>query len=178
MYGDLEKAYKFAKEKHKGQLRKFSKKPYLTHLVRTYKIVKYYTEDRTMLVAALLHDIVEDTSVTVLEIKILFGEEVAEIVDQLTYKGNGDKKSGLKKEVGCMSSKSKIVKLSDRTANVIGLFNPLTPVNFINRYVEETEYVFGGVVIDNDSFKSIQLMLWKKLFSIIKILKIKLRSYP
>ena len=171
MYGDLEIAYRFAKEKHKGQLRKFSKKPYLTHLVRTYKIVKHYTSDEVMLKSALLHDVVEDTKVKISEINRSFGNEVAVIVDQLTYAGFGDKKVGMKKEVGNMTSKSKIVKLADRTANVIGLFNPNVPIKFVNRYINETEYVFGGVTIDNNDFKNIQLRLWKKLFNIIRILK-------
>ncbi len=171
MYGNLGKAYKFAIEKHEGQLRKFSKKPYITHLVRTCRIVSHHTTDETMLMAALLHDVVEDTEVKISEVNRRFGNEVSVIVDQLTYIGTGDKKSGLKKEVDSMSSESKIVKLSDRTANVIGLFNPNVPIKFVNRYINETEHVFGGVAIDNNDFKNIQLRLWKKLFSIIKILK-------
>jgi len=171
MYGDLDKAYRFAKEKHGEQVRKFSGKPYITHVVRTYKIVKHYTQDEDMLIAAILHDVVEDTEVKITEVNRLFGNNVAVIVDQLTFVGS-DKKFGLKKEVEDMSPKSKIVKLADRTANVIGLFNPRVPKKFIDRYINETEYVFGGVPIDND-FKKIQLMLWKKLFNIIRTLKIK-----
>jgi len=173
MCGNLENAYKFAKEKHKRQLRKFSKKPYITHLVRVYKIVKHYTQDEDMLIAALLHDIVEDTEVKITKVNRLFGNEVAVIVDQLTLIVVENKKVELKKEVDSMSSKSKIVKLADRTANVIGLFNPNVPKKFINRYINETEYVFGGVVIDNNDFNGIQTMLWKKLFKIVNILKIK-----
>ena len=173
MYSALEKAYKFAVEKHNGQLRKFSEKPYISHLIRTYKIVEHYTKDETMLIAALLHDIVEDTSVKISEVNRLFGNDVAVIVDQLTYVHNGNKAAGLKRRVDSMSSKSKIVKLADRTANVIGLFNPNVPIKFVKRYINETEYVFGGVAIDNNNFEDIQTRLWNKLFNIIKILKIK-----
>ena len=169
----VEKAYKFAKEKHDGQLRKFSGKPYMTHLIRTYKIVEHYTVDEVMLVAALLHDVVEDTPVKITEVNRRFGNEVAVIVDQLTYVHDGDKAVGLKIKVDNMTSKSKIVKLADRTANVIGLFNPKVPIKFVKRYINETEYVFGGVTIDNNNFEDIQLMLWNKLFNIIKVLKIK-----
>ncbi len=173
MYGNLENAYKFAKEKHKRQLRRFSKKPYIFHPVMVYQIVKHYTQDEDMLIAALLHDVVEDTEVNITEVSRMFGKEVAIIVDQLTLIVVDDKKVELKKEVGDMSSKSKIVKLADRTANVIGLFNPNVPKKFINRYINETDYVFGDIMIDNNNFKQIQTMLWKKLFKIIDILKIK-----
>jgi len=174
MYGNLEKAYKFAKQKHEGQIRRFSKKPYLTHLIRTYKIVNHYTQDEVMLVAALLHDVVEDTKVKITNIHEIFGEEIAEIVWQVTsIKDKRPKKIALKEKVLKMSSKSKIVKLADRTANVIGLFNPKVNKKFISRYIAETEYVFGGVIIDDNDFKEIQTMLWEKLFKIIKILKIK-----
>lgn len=170
----LEKAYRFAKKNHEGQVRKFSKKLYLTHVVRTAKIVLHYTNDETMVAAALLHDIVEDTDIEIEEIYREFGNEICVIVKQLTLvKGARQKKIVLKEKVLRMSSKAKIVKLADRTANVIGLFNPNVPKKFINKYISETEYVFGGDIIDNNDFKSIQLMLWGKLFKVIKILKIK-----
>ena len=171
MYDYLEKAYKFAKEKHKGQSRKFSKKPCITHLIRTYRIVKHYTNDEDMLAAALLHDVVEDTDVEISEVYKLFGADVAVIVEQLTFVNTGNKAAGLKIEVDNMSSKSKVVKLADRTANILGLFNPSVPIKFVNRYIKETEHVFGGVTIDNNEFKNMQLMLWTKLFNIIRILK-------
>jgi len=172
MNNGLINAFKFAREKHSGQIRKFSKKPYISHLVRTYNIVKHYTQDEDMLVAALLHDVVEDTEVEISEVFELFGNEVAVIVDQLTLVVVDNKKVELKKKVESMSSKSKIVKLADRTANVIGLFNPKVHRKFINEYINETDYVFGGVVI-HDDFERIQTMLWKKLFKIVNLLKIK-----
>ncbi|EKD63047.1 MAG: hypothetical protein ACD_51C00357G0003 [uncultured bacterium] len=79
----IKEAYKFADDAHKGVLRK-SGEPYIIHPVGTAMILAEMKADKQMIIAALLHDTVEDTKVTLAEIKRRFGSEVSLLVDGLT----------------------------------------------------------------------------------------------
>ena len=76
-------AYYFAEEYHRGQFRK-SGEPYIIHPVAVAQILIDHGEDYETILAALLHDTVEDTSVTLMDIAIQFGWSVANIVDGVT----------------------------------------------------------------------------------------------
>ncbi len=76
-------AMKFAKYYHHGQERK-SKEPYYMHPVAVTKKILPYSYKQTVIIGALLHDVVEDTSATLGMILDEFGWRVAEIVDRLT----------------------------------------------------------------------------------------------
>lgn len=76
----LGKALAFAAQAHQGQMRKGTDIPYLIHLIRTWDYVRRMTEDEEELVAALLHDVLEDTTVSAGEIRDAFGERVEELV--------------------------------------------------------------------------------------------------
>ena len=76
-------AYDFIMEKHKGQTRR-SGEPYYHHLVEVAYILASLQCGPNTIIAGLLHDVVEDTDVTVEEIKKKWGEEVSKIVDALT----------------------------------------------------------------------------------------------
>lgn len=75
----IEKAYNFAREAHQGQLRK-SGEPYLEHPLGVAMILAELQFDVATLAAALLHDVPEDCGVSMDEIKINFGDEVAKLV--------------------------------------------------------------------------------------------------
>lgn len=79
----LEWAYDVAERMHRGQLRK-SGAPYITHPLAVAMILAGMGLDTTTLVAALLHDTVEDTPYTLGELRADFGEEVAVLVDGVT----------------------------------------------------------------------------------------------
>lgn len=79
----IEEAYNFIIEKHKGQVRK-SGEPYYHHLIEVAYILASLQSGPNTIIAGLLHDVVEDTDVTVEDIKKRWGEEVARIVDALT----------------------------------------------------------------------------------------------
>ena len=76
-------AYDFIIEKHKGQTRK-SGEPYYHHLIEVAYILASLQCGPNTIIAGLLHDVVEDTDVTVEEVKKRWGEEVSKIVDSLT----------------------------------------------------------------------------------------------
>ncbi len=79
----VEFALNFAINSHKGQYRK-SGEPYVVHPILVAAIVAYISQDETMVIASLLHDVVEDTPVTIDEIKNSFGDDVATLVEGLT----------------------------------------------------------------------------------------------
>lgn len=79
----IEEAYELASEKHKGVLRKTGE-PYIQHPIEVAYILAELTSGPATLISALLHDTVEDTDLTIEEIKERFGSDVACIVDALT----------------------------------------------------------------------------------------------
>lgn len=80
---DILRAYNFVLEKHKGQKRK-SGEPYYHHLIEVSYIIAQLHGGPMTIIAALLHDVVEDTEVTIDFIEKNWGKEVATIVDSLT----------------------------------------------------------------------------------------------
>src|SRR3989338_5124466 len=79
----IKKAYEFAREAHKGQKR-ISGKEYFSHPYAVAKILIEMKADSATIAAALLHDTVEDTTIKIDDIKKLFGDEVANLVEGLT----------------------------------------------------------------------------------------------
>ena len=81
----LEKrAEAFAEEAHKGQFRKYTNLPYVSHPQAVRDIVKSVPHSENMLAAALLHDVAEDCHVPIEEIECVFGKPVAALVASLT----------------------------------------------------------------------------------------------
>ncbi len=76
----VESAYHFSQNAHKGQFRK-SGEPYISHPLAVANILGQWHLDSQALTAALLHDVMEDTSVTKAEISRNFGKQVADLVD-------------------------------------------------------------------------------------------------
>src|SRR5579872_3211422 len=79
----LEKAFRLAADAHKSQLRD-SGEPYMVHPLQVTMILAEMQMDLVCLETGLLHDTVEDTSVSLEQIKKEFGEEVARCVDGVT----------------------------------------------------------------------------------------------
>ena len=80
---DIRKAYKFADEAHLGQMRK-SGAPYITHPIAVAGLCADWKLDAQALMAALMHDVLEDCGVTKIEMAERFGINVADLVDGLT----------------------------------------------------------------------------------------------
>ena len=81
----VREAYQFAYEAHDGQVRK-NGVPYMVHPSRVALSVGLIDLEPHYIIAALLHDVVEDTDVTLPEIYQTFGERVEYLVDKLTHK--------------------------------------------------------------------------------------------
>ena len=82
----ITKAYEVAKDAHAGQLR-LSGEPYVTHPIAVACILAELGMDNECVEAALLHDVVEDSTVSLEEVKKKFGEDVALLVDGVTKLG-------------------------------------------------------------------------------------------
>lgn len=79
----IEKAYQVAYKAHEGQLRK-SGEPYIIHPICVAIILAELELDKESIIAGILHDVVEDTVMTIEELKVQFGSEVALLVDGVT----------------------------------------------------------------------------------------------
>ncbi len=79
----LARAYQFSAEAHAGQVRN-SGEPYVTHCVEVAKILADLQLDSVTVASGLIHDVVEDTKVTIADVEREFGPEVAGIVDGMT----------------------------------------------------------------------------------------------
>lgn len=79
----IKRAYEFAKDKHKDQLRR-SGEPYIIHPIQVAYILSTLGLDHSTICAALLHDVIEDTDVTLEDIAKEFSPEIAEMVDGVT----------------------------------------------------------------------------------------------
>lgn len=122
----IEKAFDFAYKAHNGQLRK-SGEPYIMHPVAVAKILIGFGMDWQSIVAALLHDVVEDTAVTCEDVEKMFGPEVCLLVDGVTKLGkvplqNKEERQAenLRKLLLAMSEDIRviIIKLADRLHNM------------------------------------------------------------
>lgn len=83
----IKKAYEFAIEKHDGQFRK-SGEPYVNHVINVAITLAKLQVSPSVIVAGLLHDVVEDCDVSIDQLEKLFNSEVATIVDAVTKLGN------------------------------------------------------------------------------------------
>ncbi|MEA3362221.1 MAG: HD domain-containing protein [Thermodesulfobacteriota bacterium] len=79
----VEQALNHARSSHQGQLRK-SGEPYIFHPLRVTHLAARHWMDFPSIIAALLHDVVEDTPVTLVDVREKYGDEVAHLVDGLT----------------------------------------------------------------------------------------------
>ncbi|WP_329521639.1 RelA/SpoT family protein [Spirillospora sp. NBC_01491] len=121
---ELLRGYEVAERLHRGQFRK-SGAPYITHPLAVAMILAGMGMDTTTLVAALLHDTVEDTPYTVGEVRADFGDEVAVLVDGVT-KLDGERWGGhaeaetLRKIVLAAADDLRVlvIKLADRLHNL------------------------------------------------------------
>jgi len=121
------KAITFAAEKHKGQERRGSGLPYVTHPIIVSQLIAKYKSGSSKLdelqAAGLLHDVLEDTECTYAELEREFGPLVASIVMELTSDSLSIKEMGkneyLKQKMIKMSKYAFIIKLIDRLSNVL-----------------------------------------------------------
>ncbi|MCQ2074680.1 MAG: HD domain-containing protein [Bacteroidaceae bacterium] len=123
----VDKAIKFAVDAHANTERRGKGFPYVIHVLEAMEIVATITKDPELLAAAALHDTVEDTDVTVDQVRAEFGERIAKLVDAETT-GMVDglteteswrmrRESSLKR-LAASSRDAKIVAMGDKLSNM------------------------------------------------------------
>ncbi len=136
------RAAQFAHQAHKGQRRKYNGRPYIEHPARVaarVTILPGATE--AMVVAAWLHDVVEDTTVELDEIADLFGVDVAGLAGELTNPSKGssvsraERKAQDRKHLACVSREAQLIKLLDRIDNLSEMDGG--PREFVSIYLDE-----------------------------------------
>jgi GTP pyrophosphokinase len=122
--GMLRRAYEVAERLHSGQVRR-SGEPYITHPLAVASILAELGVDTTTLVAALLHDTVEDTVYTLEQARADFGDEVAQLVDGVTKLdklrlGDAAEAETIRKLILAMARDLRVlvIKLADRIHNM------------------------------------------------------------
>lgn len=131
-----ERAVVFAAAAHRGTTRKGSRIPYLSHPVEAASIVAEMTDDEELIAAAVLHDVVEDTDVTVEELRACFGERIAFYVQGETE----NKRRELPPESTWMVRKQETIAFlrerADRNAKKLALADKLSNLRSIARDVD------------------------------------------
>ena len=151
----LQEAIEFATEAHGDQKRKYTGEPYITHPIAVMEIVREVPHTEEMLLAAVLHDTVEDTPVTIEDIKTKFGTKVAELVDGLTdvsrpEHGNRKTRKALDRaHLAKQNAEVQTIKLADLIHNTmsIGLYDP----HFYKVYKEEKIRILDVLKLGNQT---------------------------
>ena len=118
----LDEVLEFARIAHGAQARKYTGEPYITHPIAVANLVETVPHTQEMLAAALLHDVVEDTSVQLFEIEAKFGGEIAKLVEWLTdvnqHVGNRKARKALDRErLAKAPAEVQTIKLADLIHN-------------------------------------------------------------
>jgi len=121
----VKRAYDFASQAHAGQKRQ-SGEEYILHPIRVANILTDFSLDTNTIVAALLHDVLEDTNTSPETIKKEFGKDITNIVQGLTkinkiqYQGSKRYAENLKKMILALSDDARVafIKLADRLDNL------------------------------------------------------------
>ena len=117
-------AIAFAAHKHRDQRRKdISASPYINHPIALANVLanEAHIDDETILIAAILHDTIEDTATTEVELVRTFGAEITAIVLEVTDDKSLPKAERKRLQVvhaGAISREAKLVKLADKICNL------------------------------------------------------------
>jgi len=139
-------ALMYAMEKHAGQVysRKDEDWPFITHPIRVALRVAGLSYDRTTLIVALLHDVVEDTDATIGDVRFRFGIVVSSAISCLTRKEGVSYKNYIRSIVG--HPIAQLVKVADLQDNLYHCRINSTPEftkSLIGRYVWALEHLTG-----------------------------------
>ncbi len=181
----VERAFDFSESAHRGTFRK-SGEPYITHPLAVASILSQWRIDAQGLAAALLHDVMEDTSVTKSELETTFGKPVADMVDgvskldQIAFDTREEAQAeSFRKMLLAMARDVRVIliKLADRLHNMRTL-DAMAPVHR-KRIARETIDIYAPIAnrlglnalyleLQDLSFKQLYPMRYRILAAAIK----------
>jgi GTP pyrophosphokinase len=148
----VERAFAFADAAHQGQTRK-SEEPFITHPLTVANTLADWQMDAATIAAALLHDVPEDTTYTIADVKKQFGDEIAKLVDGVTKLGHLKLKltyeetlvENLRKMFFAMAQDIRVIliKLADRLHNMETLAS--IPAEKQKRIAKETLEIYASI---------------------------------
>lgn len=150
----------FASRAHRGQVRKYTGEPYINHPVEVADIVRRHNGSPEMIAAALLHDVVEDTDVTLDDISSEFGESVANLVADLTdvsrpEDGNRATRKAMDREhTAQASAAAMVIKAADLISNTSSIVEH--DPSFAKVYLKEKRALLDVM------FKIKHMDIWKE----------------
>lgn len=180
----LPKAIEFAKEKHKGQTRKGTDIPYVTHLFAVAKILKEECADIKTIVVGMLHDTLEDTKTTIDELTEEFGVEIASMVDTLSEKKSlpyNKRKHMQSIRIKYSSKEVKMVKCADCISNLTDTYYELKRNANVwekfNAGKEDIQKHYIDIISALDELKELKMykkliVLYHKVFDAWKIRRV------
>lgn len=145
-------ANSFVEKAHGKETRKFTGEPYILHLQETAQLLWEVTDGTASIdeyIAALCHDVVENTTITLMEIGRHFGGKTMGLVDELTSNKEQQNLLGkaiyLTNKINNMSTEALTIKFCDRLSNIAGLRDSRVPLYFVDKYIKETQYILEHI---------------------------------
>ena len=161
----LEEAIVFAVNAHSGAKRKGSDMPYILHPLEVMTIVASMTDDEDVMAAAVLHDTVEDTPITLNDITAKFGIRIADLVE---YESENKREDEPPEKTWKIRKQESIdhLRTASREAKMICLGDKLSNL----RQIERNHAVSGEAIWEKFNQKDSKQHLWyySSLFEIIK----------
>jgi guanosine-3',5'-bis(diphosphate) 3'-pyrophosphohydrolase len=165
----IEDVKNFAESCHLGQM--YGEESYVTHLDDVYNIAKGYTDDKEILAACYLHDVLEDTNCSYKTLVKNFGKNVAEIVYAVTDELGRDRKERKEKTYPKIAKNDKAITLKacDRLANVMASYKgglwmwEKYNVKKYNMYAGEHKVFCEQLNLSNKSKLTVHCDLFKEL---------------
>lgn len=165
------KALIYATEKHKNDVRKTTNEPYIHHPVAVASIllnVKKSKNSDLLATCAYLHDVVEDTDATINDIRRDFGDDVADIVSQVTSDKDEINRIGktlyLKNKMASMSSYALRLKLADRLHNLNSMVESKA-----DSYITQTLEIINHITLNRKLTKTHMKLISDILLKINKL---------
>ena len=173
----VNEAYNYSKFMHRGQKRRFSGLEYFTHPKYVARVTNHLTKNPTLVAAALLHDVIEDTKATELVVREKFGDEITNLVVELTNDSSSDsykesKSQYIATKMLDMTDEALIVKLVDRFHNVLFLEEDNVDVKFKRKYWVETTSILM-ILKKMRKLNKIQKVVANRIEAILKFLAIR-----
>ena len=126
MTNRLKKAIEYATQKHKGQKRKGKNIDYIVHPLQVVEILSQNGADEETMIVGVLHDVVEDTNTTLLEIEECFGKEISTLVaseSEDKSKSYRERKKEHMDKLSIVPYKAKMVNCADKLSNITDIID-------------------------------------------------------
>ncbi|MCF0108968.1 MAG: HD domain-containing protein [Erysipelotrichaceae bacterium] len=156
MYQKLDDAIVYATKCHSGQLRKVFHIPYILHPMEVATIISSMTPDEDLIIAGLLHDVIEECNVDAKEIKELFGARVAALVQSETEDKLAERPPG---ETWVQRKEESLLMLQmtpDLDVKILWLGDKLSNIRSFNR----THEIVGDAMWNNFNMKDPKMHEW------------------